>query len=387
MRYLVIVLLLIGFGYTSTAQQQLSDKATISLLTCSPGDQLYSLFGHSAIRVNDPEAGFDLAFNYGTFDFDTPNFYLKFAKGDLNYWLTYYSFERFKRAYFYYGQSVVENVLNLSVDEKQKLFDALMLNAQEENRYYRYDFLFDNCATRIRDIIEANVEGQLVYNTKDVETYSYREMLHIYDDAYPWISNGLDIILGMKTDDDANQFNQMFLPDYLKRHLAGAMLVDGESKPLLGPDIEVFTMDPFPESKGVGPGQFFWFLFILSVFIAYVEVKRNKPLVLLNRLFLLLTGVVGGLIFFLWFLSRHSVTGENFNMLWAIPFNLFLAFFASWFYRSKAFKIYLSYITVCAAVPLMFFWLIPQYLPAIVYPLCLLLISRYVTWLYLLTRR
>ncbi len=131
MRNLFIVLLTILIGSQSIAQQKLSEQSSISLLTCSPGDQLYSLFGHSAIRVKDAEAGFDLVFNYGTFDFDTPNFYLKFAKGDLNYWLNYYGFERFKRSYAYFGQSVTENELNLTLAEKQKLFDALLFNAQE----------------------------------------------------------------------------------------------------------------------------------------------------------------------------------------------------------------------------------------------------------------
>ncbi|MBS2211800.1 DUF4105 domain-containing protein [Carboxylicivirga mesophila] len=387
MRYLLILSLLLGFTFHTSATQQLSNEASISLLTCSPGDQLYSLFGHSAIRVNDPVTGYDQVFNYGTFDFDTPNFYLKFAKGDLNYWLTYYSFERFKRAYAYYGQSVVENKLNLSNKEKQKLFDALLLNAQEENRYYRYDFLFDNCASRIRDIIEANVDGTLTYDSKEVQSYSYREMLHLYNGAYPWISNGLDIILGLKTDDNASQFNQMFLPDYLQQHLAAASISNEDAKSLLGPDIPVITIKTTVAPGRFGPAQVFWFLFILSVFIAYTELKRKKPLVFLNRLILLLTGIVGALIFFLWFLSRHSVTGENFNMLWAMPFNLFVAFFASWFYKSKVFKLYLALLVVCAAIPVVFFWMIPQYVPVIVYPLCLLLISRYATWLYLLTRR
>lgn len=387
MRYLFIVVLTILMGSQLTAQPKLSEQASISLLTCSPGDQIYSLFGHSAIRVKDPEVGFDLVFNYGTFDFDTPNFYLKFAKGDLNYWLNYYGFESFKRSYAYFQQSVTENELNLTFDEKQKLLDALLLNAQEENRYYRYDFLFDNCATRIRDIIEANVDGELVYNTKEAEEYTFREMLHIYDGKYPWISNGLDIILGLKTDDDASLFHQMFLPDYLQQHLAGAVIVNGKSRPLLQAPQVVLDIKPVEKTTGAGPTQVFWFLFILSVFIAFVEVKQNKPLVLLNRVFLLISGVVGSLIFFLWFLSRHSVTGENFNILWAIPVNLFVALLASWFYQTKIFRYYLVFLIIGAAIPVVFAWAIPQYLPVIVYPLCLLLISRYVSWFYLLTKR
>ncbi len=226
----------------------------------------------------------------------------------------------------------------------------------------------------------------MLYNTKEVEAYTYREMLHLYDGKYPWISNGLDIILGMKTDDDASQLYQMFLPDYLQQHLAGAVIVGEESKPLLSAPRTVLDIQPAEKSKGVGPAQVFWFLFILSLFMAYVEVKRNKSLVLVNRALLLISGIVGGLIFFLWFLSRHSVTGENFNILWAMPFNLFVAFFSSWFFSSKVFKIYLLFLIIGAASLVVFGWAIPQYLPVVVYPLCLLLISRYASWLFLLTK-
>jgi hypothetical protein len=385
MRYISIVVLLVLVTFTGMSQNSLSKEAQISLLTCSPGSELYSLFGHSAIRVNDPVGGFDWVFNYGTFDFDTPNFYLKFGNGNLNYMLRVGNFRTFLRNYGYEKRSVWEQKINFNEQEKQQFFKALMTNAQPENRYYRYDFLFDNCATRIRDIIEQNIDGQLQYNEATADKYTYREMLHLYDSNMPWIADGLDIILGMKTDDDAKLYNQMFLPDYLMKHLTGAKKGDS-SQALLGETKTLLKFDNTINKTWFTPALLFWLLLALSLLLAYFEIKRRKELLIINRLFLLLTGVVGCLIFFLWFLSRHSVTGENFNMLWAIPFNVFVAFFGAWFFRVKTFHYYLLFLMVCAALPLVFGWLIPQYLPPVVYPLCLLLLSRYGSWYYILTR-
>ncbi|WP_430811798.1 MULTISPECIES: DUF4105 domain-containing protein [unclassified Carboxylicivirga] len=382
MRYILLIVLTFLLSLSLKAQARLSDQAHISLITCSPGEELYALFGHSAIRVNDPVAGFDWVFNYGTFDFDTPNFYLKFANGNLNYMLSRGDYARFVTIYNYEKRSVYEQPLILSSQEKQDLFEALMINLQGENRFYRYDFLFDNCATRIRDIITANLDVAPVYDDAAFDEYTFREMLHQYDGDKPWIADGLDLILGMKTDYPANQHDQMFLPDYLMKHLGGAVRADS-GLPLLGETHTVLSFDKPLEGVFFTPALFFWLLFIGSIILAYYELRCQRPLVWLNRFFLLLSGLVGCLIFFLWFLSRHSVTGENFNMLWAMPFNVFVAFLANWFYRSKIFGVYLIFLLVCASLPILFFWAIPQYLPAMVYPLCLLLLSRYATWFYL----
>ncbi|TRX61160.1 DUF4105 domain-containing protein [Carboxylicivirga sp. M1479] len=385
MRYWSVFLLLVVMSFNLMAQTRLSNEASISLLTCAAGDELYSVFGHSAIRVHDPKANLDVVFNYGTFDFDTPNFYLKFANGDLNYMLAYGPYNRFLRAYNYEKRSVWEQKLNLTDDEKQKLFDAIVTNAKPENKFYRYDFLFDNCATRIRDIIVANVDGEVEYNTSEHEEKTFRDMLHYYDARVPWIRDGLDIILGMKTDYDASQYDQMFLPDYLMKHLSEAKKVNTGTA-LLGPKQTILSFDKEDKAGTLTPGLLMWLLFFLSMGLVFVEVKRKAPFVVINRIVLLFSGVVGALIFFLWFLSRHSVTGENFNMLWAMPFNLFAAFLASWFYKSKVFKLYLLFLMVCVSIPLIFGWLIPQHLPYAIYPLCLLFISRYASWYFLLTR-
>jgi hypothetical protein len=146
--------------YQAIAQkQQLSDQAVISLITADPGEELYSLFGHSAIRVKDTVNNQDLVFNYGTFNFNTPNFYMKFTRGKLLYMLSIQQFDRFKRSYEYEKRDLKEQILNLTQDQKQAIFQFLLWNYQPENRYYKYDFFFDNCATRIRDVFIDELPG------------------------------------------------------------------------------------------------------------------------------------------------------------------------------------------------------------------------------------
>ena len=153
MRKLILVsIFVIGIPFFSLAQA-LSERASISLLTGSPGTELYSTFGHSAIRVHDPSTGMDIVFNYGTFDFNTPNFYLKFAQGKLNYKLSIETFEQFRAGFIYENRSVVEQKFNLTQTQKNLLFALLEQNYLPENRFYKYDFFFDNCATRIRDLM------------------------------------------------------------------------------------------------------------------------------------------------------------------------------------------------------------------------------------------
>ena len=145
----------------TSLQAQFSNQSEISILTCAPGEELYSIFGHTAIRVRDSISNTDYVFNYGTFDFNTSNFYLKFMKGELNYFLSVTTFERFIREYEFQKRSIAEQHLNLTSNEKGSIIGALVNNSLPENREYHYHFFYDNCATRIRDIIDNNLSGAL----------------------------------------------------------------------------------------------------------------------------------------------------------------------------------------------------------------------------------
>lgn len=351
----VIVFMLLPLSMVK-AGSKLSAKAEISMLTCSPGGELYSLFGHSAIRVKDPLTQLDCVFNYGSFDFNTPNFYLKFARGNLPYLLSVSGFYQFKESYIYHKRSIYENVLMLDSVERQKLWDALVINLKPENRAYRYDFLFDNCATRVRDIIENNVEGDVSYAYTDQDK-TFRDILDEYLGSAPWTNWGITTILGSPCDRKATVREYMFIPDYLMYVMESASK-DGNN--IMG-NREVIYQAPQQEEQScffISP------IFISSVvsFILIIFSLYCIKIKLINRwldyILFGLSGIVGIVIFFLWFLSEHTTTVANYNILFFIPFHLIAIIFL----RRKNGKIIRNYFGITAIIALsglLFGYIIP----------------------------
>jgi hypothetical protein len=182
----------------------LSPNAEVSVITVGPGTSLNDAFGHNAFRIKDQSLGLDLAYGYGEYDFDAPNFYLKFAQGKLNYLLSRIEFNRFYSFYVYQNRTMQEQVLNLSPSEKQKLFDYLQNNYKPENRRYLYDFFFDNCATKMRDVLEANIDSDITFNTPDgFEPKTFRKLIHEHVNRNSWGSLGIDLALGSIIDKQA----------------------------------------------------------------------------------------------------------------------------------------------------------------------------------------
>jgi hypothetical protein len=249
-KFALFVAFLISFFPAGFANTLLSEKAQISLLTASPGDELYSVFGHSALRVKDQEKNIDLVFNYGTFDFDTPNFYTKFVRGKLLYKLSVATMEQFIPEYNYEGRAIYEQVLNVSQTQKQELFDFLLINRLPENAYYHYDFFYDNCATRIRDLIdeilqpvwpqETDINDQSLAEIKSMLAYEYdyepelnptrtfRDMLQPFLVNMPWSAYGIDLALGLPADKVATAWDYMYLPDEMLIAFALAQYPDGQ---------------------------------------------------------------------------------------------------------------------------------------------------------------
>ena len=216
MKRLLFPFLLFTF-YFSPAQTD-GCGIRISLLTCTPGTELYSTFGHSALRVYDSINNKDLVFNYGTFDFYDPDFYNKFVKGKLLYFVSIDSLPSFMEEYDYYKRGITEQAINISCDEKQKLIALLFENAKEENKYYRYDFNYDNCTTRLRDMLEKAAGKQL--ETKNIlpkPNTTFRNLIHVYLDrgGQQWSKLGIDMLLGHPMDKKVTNREAMFLPDYL----------------------------------------------------------------------------------------------------------------------------------------------------------------------------
>ncbi|WP_226389546.1 lipoprotein N-acyltransferase Lnb domain-containing protein [Penaeicola halotolerans] len=324
MRSLILSILILVFCQQVQAQQ-LSDQAKVSLLTCDPGSALYSAFGHSALRVHDPVMGLDLVFNYGTFDFNAPGFYVNFVRGKLNYFLAVNNYENFYRAYYREQRSMREQVLNLSEDQKQEVFDFLMINAQEENRYYQYDFFFDNCATRIRDVLQTVLGDRLKIPVQESDK-TFRNLIDEYLGNMPWADFGIDLALGSVIDEVATSEEAMFLPDYMESGFAEASIVgDGPTRPLVASQEVIFDFEPVNESSLLVSPRIFWILLLIGVVLSYVSFKRNRIFRGFDIAWTLAYGLLGLLVAFLWFGTDHQATAGNWNILWAMPTHLLLA--------------------------------------------------------------
>ena len=210
------------------------DSVEISLITCSPHEEIYSLYGHSALRVRDLHTGEDLSFNYGVFNYKQDFFVLRFVFGKTDYELGIAPFGEFCKYYKYWGSQVSEQVLNLTAPEKRNIVRELFINYRPENRVYRYNFFFDNCASRPRDVIERNVGGRIQYQAIGQEP-SFRQMIHEHNKLHPWNALGIDLLLGVRADMPTTQREQHFLPENLERDFAQATILnaDGTTRKLV----------------------------------------------------------------------------------------------------------------------------------------------------------
>lgn len=358
---------------------ELTEDSKISMITCSPGAELYSTFGHSAIRVKDPNLNIDIVFNYGTFDFATPNFYAKFVKGKLNYILSVSSFPDFIHEYVMENRWVVEQVLDIELVEKQSLFDSLRINYLPENREYLYDFFFDNCATRIRDIFYEKLDG-VEFDYSEVENNnSFRDLLKPYIKPYPWVEFGINLALGAKADRIASPWETMFLPDHMLDLFRYARIErDSTSSLLCYPETIISEGFGLPETrlKIDNPIIVFWALFVLGTFITFFDLKRRKPSKWFDIVIFGFTGLLGILLLFLWLGTDHTVMVHNYNLLWAIPLH-FPAIFIVFRKKYSAFARKYFLLTSIILLLVVVLWrIIPQELPIVILPFVLLMMLR-----------
>jgi hypothetical protein len=314
-----------------SARRLLSDSATVSLVTIVPGEKVYSIFGHNAIRVFDPERGIDIAYNYGTFDFGNPLvFSAKFGYGDLNYRLARQDFGRM--AAFYpsqEGRPIIEQVLALDPGQREEVFRFLEWNAAPENAYYRYDFYYDNCATRIRDLLESALGDQLVVDLPDPGG-SMRQLLDPYLGEKPWLHFLMDAGQGLPADVPATWRNELFLPDRLAMWADRARVVGPDAeRPLVARTDSIGWSSARPGAREASPDWPAWFmtaLLAVVVWLTAADVRRGRAgRRWLDVLLYVALGVAGLLLCFLAFVSLHAVTRNNVNLLWALPTNLVVA--------------------------------------------------------------
>ncbi len=381
----LILLLALTLGGTATAQrasnsQALSSQASVSILTCAPGDELYSVFGHTAIRVTDPVQGIDLAFNYGTFDFGTSFFYLKFTQGTLDYILSVTTFRQFMQEYFITGRSVWEQTLEMPEEAKNALFSALLENAQPQNRAYRYDFFYDNCATRVRDMALKPVEGILVVPPQTPPAPgTFRQAISPYLAPKPWIRLGIDLVLGTPADAETDLWSLMFLPDYLMSGFALLGLKKaGGSLPLVGETTPLLEFNQAePSGEGLSPLLTLWLLTVVVLFVTLAEYYGVWHVPWLNPLLFVTVGALGLLIGYLSFVSQHTATGHNWNFLWANPLWLLIVTNVNiWWKRMLGWGLLGGVLFL-----LLLFWALPQQLPLELIPVWLLLFARLALWL------
>jgi hypothetical protein len=374
-RVLCFLLLLLPLGMQA---QRLSQQSRISILTISPGSELYSRFGHSGIRVTDPVLGIDWVYDYGVFDFNTPNFYWKFAQGKLNYMLSLEEFERFQRKYQYYQRSYREQVLQLTLPQKQAVFDFLTQNYLPENRYYLYDFFFDNCASRLKDVMQNALGSQVVFDETPPENHmSFRQLTDLYLTYSPWGDLGIDLALGLPTDRIANTLEYMFLPDYVYEGFAKAsVLINDEYVPLVVASATLYEGITFDDPVFFHPVWIFWVVGLFVLWITWNDFQLKRRSNWLDLLLFLVAGLAGLLIVFLWFFTDHTATANNLNILWALPTHFFMCYF---FFKKKKPPFVFWYFTVAGliGVVLLVAWkLLPQMLHTSMYPVVLALTVR-----------
>lgn len=330
---LIIFFLTLSAVYSPLFAQSLSRDAKVSLITVSPGEELYSSFGHNALWVSDPMQGIDKVYNYGTFDFRTEGFYIKFMRGTLPYQLSvspmYYTMYGAQAE----NRSVTEQVLNLSPNQKQKLYDYLENNYLPQNRQYAYKFFYDNCATRLRDALKAACGDSLVFSRNTIEKEgmlkSFRWWMNKYLGEKPWAKFGMNLAIGLPSDRKALVQEEMYLPDNLKLHMELATI--GGQKAVLEHK-GLFTKTQKETNTNAwemlySPITIFALLGILILLFTNLQQKKAKVNFLFDKIFFGLIGFAGWILLLLWIATDHGVTAWNVNLLWVFPFHLPLIFF------------------------------------------------------------
>jgi hypothetical protein len=362
--------LLILFFVQNAAAQNDSSHLRISILTCGQGEELYTIFGHTAIRITDSIKQTDIVYNYGNFDYNDPDFYTKFVRGKLDYSLAIEGLPDFMYEYQVEKRSVSEQELLLSGAQKLSIQKALAENLAGAARYYKYDFTLDNCTTRVRDMLGRHAGFVVTKELVPAKT-SFRDMIHEYLERgnAPWTKLGVDLLMGVSTDKKVNINESMFLPDYLAKGIDSSANEVMKEKIFLNSGNNTTTL------------YHNWPLYVFSIcaFIAAaLSFAKNKAAKSFTRFFdvflFLVTGIMGWLFVFLWFGTDHSQFAGNYNLLWALPTNLIAVIFIrkspGWLQK------YFTIVSIIYVLTLVLWLWLPQRLNIALVPVILLLLFR-----------
>lgn len=369
-------------------EADLGDSSFVCLLTCGPGEEFYTTWGHSALRICDSTLGLDIVYNYGTFNFNTKNFYLKFAQGKLDYCLSRTSYARFIAEYAFEGRAVWEQRLNLTRQERNNLLVLMEENYTPQYRFYKYDFFRDNCATRIRDMINNCLCHRELFVEKEVESAkTYRTLLYEPTETnLLWWRLGVDLLLGQRCDKVCTNMEYMFAPIEMMYQVdstafkvrnngvetaqldstGNAMMILGDKRQILGQ-----TMEPLKPS--INPTLCFWGFCLVVLALTLLGMMKNMRMVWLDEILFWLVGLLSILFILMWFATDHYCTKLNWNIVWANP--LFL-YFAVRLRKSNIVVLIAGMLLQLVVVADMALGFLPQQLNAAIYPISIALLMR-----------
>ena len=343
---------------TLTADSAAS-RIIVSVLTCGPGNEIYEYYGHSAIRIKRDAPKLDIVFNYGVFDFNSGNFILRFALGHTDYICAMQETDNFLSAYRRRGSYVDEQVLNLTQNEAAYLLQSLFTNAQPQNCVYRYNFFYDNCATRVRDKIEEAVNGTLKYPERPVSR-TWRDAIHFYSHYYKWSTFAQDLVLGSEADQAATGRELEFAPLILEQDFATTLIQarDGIIYPLVKESHRLVDMPPLRIETGfpVSPLAVSVILLIAALVCGVIEWKKKRIFWGIDTVAIVIQSLAGCIVAFLFFFSTHPAVGSNW-LVWV--FNPLPLLGLYWQISGALHHRYYSYHVVAAPVLAAFLLAVP----------------------------
>ncbi|HPG55959.1 MAG TPA: DUF4105 domain-containing protein [Candidatus Enterocola sp.] len=374
---LLIIICLSACPIGIYAFPQITDSAKVSILYCSPGEEIYELFGHTGLRVCDSSKNIDIVFNYGLFDFNQKDFIMRFVRGKTDYQVGVNMYNDFIYIYESRGSGINECVLDLSPEEKKEIIDYLLWNIKPENCVYRYNFIFNNCATKIRDIIEQSVHGKIIYPSI-TESISFREAIMQYTKNAAWSQFGFDICLGMGMDRMATERELMFLPENLNLTYAESTVVDStyNVKNIVSSNEQIIPILREEGKQWFTPTLCGYILLALIIALSVFGYINHKSFKVFDITIFTINGLFGCVILFLILFSQHPFTNDNYNIIWLNP----LAFFPLLTLIFKSLKkikvIYYGFVSIVLTFFLVSMPIIPQFFNDAVVPFTLIYLVR-----------
>ncbi len=362
-----------------------NDSLEVSLLTCSPGKEVYSLYGHTALRVRGYSSDTDIVFNYGIFNFHTPHFIWRFTLGECDYMVTAEPFADFAKSYERRGSYVLEQKLNLTQEEAQRLLYMLVENVQPENCTYRYNYLTNNCTTKVRDMVAASIDGIVLVTPPNEECGTYRQAMHDYTAGHPWAELGNDILLGADCDTLLSYEAEMFLPFKLAMYFCLAQIEDtlGNRRPLANDgSIVVGSLNSVETARDgcITPFVVSIILLCLCLLVAIAEYRTHRMWWGVDVVLMSAVGLAGSLLCFMFFCSLHPAINSNWQIWVLNPLPLIcMPWVVVRAIRHRLCVYHYLSMSFLAIFIVSSFW-IPQDFCEIVIPLALVLLTRNVSY-------